>query len=65
MPEKIFCYVPEVCVTQGEKLSVQVRGQLLKALESNVEPGSFPNSAAGHAVLLDDDLIKRIREMAT
>lgn len=65
MPEKIFCYVPEVCVTQGENLSVQVRGQLLKALESNVEPGSFPNATAGHAVLLDDDLIKRIREMAT
>lgn len=65
MPEKIFCYVPEVCVNPAENLSVQVRGQLLKALEANIKPGSFPNTSHGYAVLLDDDIVKRVRAMAS
>jgi len=64
MSEKIFCYVPDVCVKPGENLSVQVRGQLLEALNANLSPGGFPHASPGQAILLDGEILKRVRTLA-
>lgn len=59
---KIFCYVPKVCVGEGE-ISSQVRRQLTVALETHVTPVGVPRGTDGIAVDLSDEQHQQVKDI--
>lgn len=60
---KIFCYIPEICLTDDE-LSSQVRRLLKTALAANIEPVGLPHGIQKTVVDLDEDQLKEVETLA-
>lgn len=64
MRQKIFCYIPDVCLNAHQDISSQVRVLLTRALENGLTPAELPKNVRQSVVDLSTEQLEKIMPMA-